>query len=249
MDLLGLPLHPLVVHAAVVFVPLAAGALLGMLVVPRWRRVYDSAVLVLLVLAAGAAAAAAATGEQLAEQIGSPGKHEQWGELLPWAAGALCLVGGAWLLWERRRRTSAEASASGVSDRRSGEGRVAATALTGLVALTAGAAVVLTLVTGHSGASATWGGRGAYAVPAASAGVGTFTLSEVAAHADTSSCWSVINGTVYDLTSWIGSHPGGESAIRDLCGTDGSDDFTRRHARTQEAHEVLATLAIGTLAR
>jgi hypothetical protein len=31
-------------------------------------------------------------------------------------------------------------------------------------------------------------------------------------------CWSIIDGKVYDLTRWIGSHPGGESYILFICG-------------------------------
>lgn len=33
---------------------------------------------------------------------------------------------------------------------------------------------------------------------------GTYTMTQVAAHSSVSSCWSVVNGGVYDLTSWIG---------------------------------------------
>ena len=37
MEINGLPLHPLVVHAAVVFGPLAALAALAYVVLPAWR--------------------------------------------------------------------------------------------------------------------------------------------------------------------------------------------------------------------
>ena len=37
MEITGLPLHPLVVHAAVVFTPLAAALAVAFAVVPRWR--------------------------------------------------------------------------------------------------------------------------------------------------------------------------------------------------------------------
>jgi cytochrome b involved in lipid metabolism len=42
-------------------------------------------------------------------------------------------------------------------------------------------------------------------------------------------CWSAINGNVYDLTSWISSHPGGSSAITFLCGTDGTNAYKAQH--------------------
>ena len=37
MEFHGIPLHPLVVHAAVVFTPLAALSALGFALVERWR--------------------------------------------------------------------------------------------------------------------------------------------------------------------------------------------------------------------
>ena len=39
-NLFGLPAHPLVVHAAVVLLPMAAIATVVVAAVPRWRRPY-----------------------------------------------------------------------------------------------------------------------------------------------------------------------------------------------------------------
>lgn len=39
---------------------------------------------------------------------------------------------------------------------------------------------------------------------------GTFTMAQVQAHNSASSCYSVVNGSVYDLTNWIDRHPGGK---------------------------------------
>ena len=55
---------------------------------------------------------------------------------------------------------------------------------------------------------------------------------EVAKHNNASDCWSIIDGNVYNLTSWISQHPGGQAAIKSLCGIDGSVDFHAQH-RTQ----------------
>ena len=41
-----------------------------------------------------------------------------------------------------------------------------------------------------------------------------FTASQVSTHNSGSSCWSIINGDVYDLTNWISQHPGGAAAIQ-----------------------------------
>lgn len=68
------------------------------------------------------------------------------------------------------------------------------------------------------------------ATPAASASKSaTITMKEVAANNTAKSCWSAIDGNVYDLTRWINSHPGGASAITFLCGTDGSKAFAAQH--------------------
>jgi hypothetical protein len=49
-----------------------------------------------------------------------------------------------------------------------------------------------------------------------------YTMAKVKENNSAASCWSVINGNVYNLTQWINSHPGGQSVIRGLCGVDGT---------------------------
>lgn len=56
------------------------------------------------------------------------------------------------------------------------------------------------------------------------------TLLEVKRHNSGTSCWSVVSGNVYDLTSWINKHPGGATVIRAICGIDGTDAFEGQHA-------------------
>jgi cytochrome b involved in lipid metabolism len=71
------------------------------------------------------------------------------------------------------------------------------------------------------------------------------TLAGVAKHNSAASCWTVINGGVYDLTSWIPRHPGGEEAIRQLCGTDGSEKFNGAHGGAALQAQALAGFKIG----
>lgn len=71
------------------------------------------------------------------------------------------------------------------------------------------------------------------------------TAGMVAAHNSRSSCWSTINGNVYDLTSWIPKHPGGEKAILQLCGTDGSAKFNGQHGGAPKQAAILAGFKIG----
>jgi hypothetical protein len=138
--ILGLPLHPLVVHAVVVLVPLLA---IGMLVAVASRGWADRLRVVLAVLAVAAAGAgfvARSSGQRLLARVpGSPevAQHVDVANLLP-----LMLLGTAALVlaW-------AWTSATGRPERFLG---VAA----------AGAAVVATVwtvIAGHSGAVSVWG--------------------------------------------------------------------------------------------
>ncbi|MEN9913053.1 MAG: hypothetical protein RLY66_461 [Candidatus Parcubacteria bacterium] len=74
-----------------------------------------------------------------------------------------------------------------------------------------------------------------------------YGMTEVATHNNASSCWSAINGSVYDLTSWIGRHPGGEGAILSICGKDGSSAFNDQHGGERRPANELAGFKIGLL--
>jgi|JI8StandDraft_1071087.scaffolds.fasta_scaffold00228_17 hypothetical protein len=76
---------------------------------------------------------------------------------------------------------------------------------------------------------------------------GVYSMADVQAHATVGDCWSAINGSVYDLTTWVSRHPGGENPIKGLCGTDGSAKFNRKHASGTKPQSMLALLKIGTL--
>lgn len=76
---------------------------------------------------------------------------------------------------------------------------------------------------------------------------GGITFADVAKHNSRTSCWSTINGNIYDLTSWIPQHPGGEEAILRLCGTDGSVKFNKKHGGSTQQELVLSGFKIGVL--
>ncbi|CAN2187632.1 Cytochrome b5-like heme/steroid binding domain containing protein [Candidatus Nanopelagicaceae bacterium] len=76
-----------------------------------------------------------------------------------------------------------------------------------------------------------------------------YTMAKVKENNSAASCWSVVNGNVYNLTQWINSHPGGPSAIRGLCGVDGSSSFNGRHGRQSNPNETLASYLLGPLAK
>lgn len=78
--------------------------------------------------------------------------------------------------------------------------------------------------------------------------VAGFTLEEISTHKDASSCWTAINGSVYDLTSWIPKHPGGSQAILSLCGIDGSAGYNGQHGSSSKTARVLGGFKLGALA-
>ena len=76
-----------------------------------------------------------------------------------------------------------------------------------------------------------------------------YTMANVKKNNSAQSCWSLINGNVYNLTTWINSHPGGSSAIRGICGVDGSSSFNGKHGRQSNPNETLSGYLLGPLAK
>jgi len=72
-------------------------------------------------------------------------------------------------------------------------------------------------------------------------------MAQVAAHNSASSCWTAINGKVYNLTAWIDQHPGGPEAILSLCGTDGTAAFEAQHGGQARPEAELANFYVGPL--
>jgi hypothetical protein len=153
MELNGVPLHPLVVHAVVVLGPLAALAGLAYAFVPRWRWLLRWPLVVLAVVTAAASLLAVAAGEDLLasrpELAPIVEEHEEAGELLRTVSLAYVLVSGlaAWALGG----VSALASGRGARETRLGVPVMA------LLAVGAVALLVTVYLAGDSGAQAVWG--------------------------------------------------------------------------------------------
>ena len=139
----GLPLHPLVVHVPVVLIPLAALGAIVVLVSRRARDRYGWLVVGVAAAAAVAGIAARLTGEVFLDASGAGGPavdtHMMWGQVTPFAAVGLAIALPVALVLRDRSRFG-WAIAAGVS---------VAAAL---------ASLVLVVLTGHSGATAVWGG-------------------------------------------------------------------------------------------
>ena len=141
----GLPMHPLVVHAAVVLVPLAAVGLILMAVRPAFSRRFG--VLIVIVAGAGALASIAAklSGEELAERIGTPKVHAELGDVMPLIALGLFVLGLVFWLVDR-----------GIPGNKPRPGWLVVYAI--LLVLASAFAIYWTIRVGHSGAEVTWSG-------------------------------------------------------------------------------------------
>ena len=76
-----------------------------------------------------------------------------------------------------------------------------------------------------------------------------YTMAQVRANNGRAKCWTVISENVYDLTAWIGDHPGGAGAIVSLCGTDGTQSFLAMHRNQSKPESRLAGYLLGPLAK
>jgi hypothetical protein len=147
-ELFGLPAHPLIVHAAVVLLPLAAVATLVCAAAPGLRRPYAPIALAGALAATLAVGLAQGSGEALEEQVDETElveEHTEQGEsVLPWAiALSVVAVAVTALPTLYRRRPTMPART--------------VTAVVVALALVAGGGATWTVIdVGHSGAKATW---------------------------------------------------------------------------------------------
>jgi hypothetical protein len=151
--LFGLPAHPLVVHAAVVLLPLAAVATLVCAAVPRARRAYAPVALGVALVATVAVGLAQGSGEALEEEIDETElveEHTEEGEsVLPWAIGVTVAA-------------AAVTAVPAVARRRPTLPSRTVTAVLVSLSLVAGAGATWSVIeVGHSGAKATWDEVGA----------------------------------------------------------------------------------------
>ena len=146
-DYYGLPLHPLIVHATVVMIPLAALTVVLAAVWPRFRRwagPLPAAISLIGVILVPLSTSTGETLERHVERSALLEKHTDMAEgLLPWMIGLFVFAAIGYALHFRRNR-----------------GQSAGRLLTAAVSLLAVVAALGTTVQvgriGHSGAKAAW---------------------------------------------------------------------------------------------
>ena len=160
----GLPVHALVVHAAVVLLPLMALVTIAFTVRPRWRPSLPWAILGNLV-AMGAAYAAAESGGKLQIRLSVQanqkiaGHHGDLGAVLPNFGIALVVTSVLAYLLVGRQRPARDYDGSEYETRRShvtGPSPIAVGLAVLLVVGAGGATVYWTYQVGDSGAKAVW---------------------------------------------------------------------------------------------
>lgn len=143
----GIPLHPLVVHAVVVLLPLATLGAIAIALRASWRLRYGPLVVAAAALSTILTPIATSSGESLERRVGDPGQHAQLGDQLIWFAVPLLALSAAlvWLEWRQDRRTDV------------GSSRRLVQVVAGLVVVAALASTVQVYRVGDSGARAAWG--------------------------------------------------------------------------------------------
>ncbi|KAE8147389.1 cytochrome b5-like heme/steroid binding domain-containing protein [Aspergillus avenaceus] len=74
------------------------------------------------------------------------------------------------------------------------------------------------------------------------------TFQEVAGHNTKKDLYMVIHDKVYDCSSFVDEHPGGEEVLLDVGGQDGTEAF-EDVGHSDEAREILDGLLVGNLKR
>ena len=157
MEINGVPLHPLIVHAVVVFVPLGALSAILFAVVPRWRWLLRWPTLLLALAAVVLTRIAVLTGTSLKNQKNFTGTlgdriatHQTWAHRLEWSVWVFAVVAllAIWVLpyvvplVGRQDRVSPMTSL--------------VMAATVLLPIAAAVVLVLAVITGDAGAKAVW---------------------------------------------------------------------------------------------
>lgn len=136
----GLPLHPLVVHFAVALFPLALIGLIVVVANKKFRNRFLSRAIIAVALTVPFLFLSQQSGEALSDVLYEPEPHSEYAEMLmPLALSTLALAIVFWLLLKKGPKLLSQILGFA------------------LISLSL-ASIAMTVVVGHSGASATWTG-------------------------------------------------------------------------------------------
>jgi hypothetical protein len=230
-DVDNLPAHPLLVHGVIVIIPVLAVWMLLSVWKPEILRRTFLQMWALGVVAALGVIAAKSSGDSLSAAVGLPDSHADAGNrMIPLTiamAGSILVM----VLFTMVKPI-----------------RVAMLSGRTIAAVLAVVALPFTYLAGHSGAESVWEEEYARAQEPISREDLQLTMDEVASRNTPEQCWTVVEGVVYDMTTFIARHPAGASDIKEMCGEDASEDFLGEHEGQGEPEKWLGTLRIGVLA-
>jgi len=81
-------------------------------------------------------------------------------------------------------------------------------------------------------------------------GAATLSLAVIAQHSSLQDCWLLIDNKVYNVSSYLSSHPGGVEIIIPYCGKEATNAFATKDGKgshSDYAHSLLANYYVGTL--
>ncbi|XP_014206972.1 cytochrome b5 [Copidosoma floridanum] len=73
-----------------------------------------------------------------------------------------------------------------------------------------------------------------------------FTRAEVAQRNDITEAWIIIHNGVYDVTKFLGEHPGGEEVLLEQAGKDSTEPF-EDVAHSTDAREMMKPFKVGEI--
>lgn len=77
-----------------------------------------------------------------------------------------------------------------------------------------------------------------------------YTKDQIATHSTKNDCWLIIDGSVYDVSSYLNEHPGGVAQVTPFCGKDATQAFATMNGRgshSSAADQIKQKYLVGTL--
>ncbi|XP_057543134.1 cytochrome b5 [Amaranthus tricolor] len=72
------------------------------------------------------------------------------------------------------------------------------------------------------------------------------SMQEASEHNSKDDCWVVIDGKVYDVTSYLDEHPGGDDVLLTATGKDAKEEF-EDVGHSQDARDMLKNYFVGEI--